>query len=94
MTDIQNFCDRNSVTHNPFITSVDAVNSSNFPRSVWTARRRLLPSGVRNHVAVKPRHKEARIGFGLQHLIQNDALWSRVIFSRTKKFFNRPPMAD
>jgi hypothetical protein len=60
----------NMVQDNPFTTAVDAVNSSNFPGSVWTARWRLRPSGVRNH------------------LIQNDAPWSRVIFSRTKKSFS------
>jgi hypothetical protein len=44
-------------------------------------------------VASTPRLKEARIGFALQHLIQNDAFWSRVSFS-DEKVFQSPPMAD
>jgi hypothetical protein len=36
----------NIVQDNPFTTAVDAVNTSNFPGSVWTARRLLRGSGL------------------------------------------------
>jgi hypothetical protein len=63
----------NIVQNSPFTDAVAAVNITNFPDSVWTARRRIKANNLRNYKAatkirLTPRHMEARIGFSLQHL--------------------------
>jgi Mn-dependent DtxR family transcriptional regulator len=84
----------NIVQNSPFTDAVAAVNITNFPGSVWTARRRIKANNLRNYKAAKkirltPRHMEARIGLSLQHLVEND-FWSRVIFSDEKVFQSSP----
>jgi hypothetical protein len=79
------------IRHSPFTTATAAVNISNFPGSVRTSRRRLRNSELRNHAAARkirltPQHKEARVGFALEHLIKDNAFWSRVVFSDEKVF--------
>jgi transposase len=49
----------------PFMTAVEAVNTSGFPGSFRTARRRVRESELKNHVAARklsltPMHREAR----------------------------------
>jgi hypothetical protein len=85
----------NTVQNSSFTDAVAAVNITNFPGSVWTARRRIKANNLRNYKAAKkirltPRHMEARIGFSLQHLVKNDDYWSRVIFSDEKVFQSSP----
>jgi hypothetical protein len=41
-------------------------------------------------ITLTPRHKEVRVGFALQHLPQDDAFWSRVVFSDEKSFQSCP----
>jgi Mn-dependent DtxR family transcriptional regulator len=74
------------IRNSPFTTATAAVNISNFPGSVRTSRRRLRNSELRNHAAARkirltPRHKEAKVGFALEHLAKDNAFWSRVVFS-------------
>jgi hypothetical protein len=81
----------NVIRNSPFTTAIAAVNISNFQGSVRTSRRRLRNSGLRNHAAARkirltPRHKEARVGFALEHLAKDNAFWSRVVFSDEKVF--------
>jgi hypothetical protein len=79
------------IRNSPFTTATAAVNISNFPGSVRTSRRRLRNSELRNHAAARktrltPRHKEARVGFALEHLAKDNAFWSQVVFSDEKVF--------
>jgi transposase len=79
------------IRNSPFTTATAAVNISNFPGSVRTSRRRLRNSELRNHAAARkirltPQHKEARVGFALEHLAKDNAFWSRVVFSDEKVF--------
>jgi transposase len=79
------------IRNSPFTTATAAVNISNFPGSVRTSRRRLRNSELRNHAAARkirltPQHKEARVGFALEHLTKDNAFWSRVVFSDEKVF--------
>jgi hypothetical protein len=79
------------IRNSPFTTATATVNISNFLGSVRTSRRRLRNSELRNHAAARkirltPRHKEARVGFALEHLAKDNAFWSRVVFSDEKVF--------
>jgi hypothetical protein len=73
------------------MTAVEAVNTSGFPGSFRTARRRVRGSELKNHVAARklsltPMHREARMAFCLEHLARDDAFWAQVIFSDEKVF--------
>jgi hypothetical protein len=66
------------------MTAVEAVNTSGFPGSFRTARRRVRGSEL-NHVAARklsltPMHREARMAFCLEHLARDDAFWARHFF--------------
>jgi hypothetical protein len=41
-------------------------------------------------MTLTPRHKEVRVSFALQHLPEDDAFWSRVVFSDEKTFQSCP----
>lgn len=81
----------NLVRENPFSSAVDVANISNFPGSVFTARRRIRETNLRCHKPVKifsltATHKENRVGYALQHLAHNMDFWETVIFSDEKLF--------
>lgn len=81
----------NVLRRNPFESAVTATNISNFPGTVRTARRRLQESGLRNYSAARAPfltqiHKEARIGFSLEFMVNGMDFWNRVIFSDEKTF--------
>jgi transposase len=83
----------NILQNRPFSNAEEAVAITHFPGSVRTARRCVKASGIKNYVAARkmtPRHKEVRVGFALQHLPQDDAFWSRVVFSDEKTFQSCP----
>jgi hypothetical protein len=63
----------NKLRNSPFMTAVEAVNTSGFPGSFRTARRRVRGSELKkNHVAARK--------FCLKHLARDDAFWTQVIF--------------
>jgi hypothetical protein len=77
------------------MTAVEAVNTSGFPGSFRTARRRVRGSDLKNHVAARklsltPMHREPRMAFCLEHLARDDAFWAQVIFSDEKVFQSCP----
>lgn len=77
------------MNRNPFDTTKNAVRITGFPGSVRTGLRRIRRVGLYSYVAVNktfltPAWKEARMGFALQHLVQD--IWDRVIFSDEKIF--------
>jgi hypothetical protein len=79
----------------PFMTAVEAVNTSGFPGSFRTARRRVRGSELKNHVGARklnltPTHRKARMAFCLEHLARDDAFWAQVIFSDEKVFQSCP----
>jgi hypothetical protein len=81
----------NTVRLNPFTTAVNAVAVTNFPGCVRTARKRIRSSGLKNYVAAKklrltPHHKEASVGWALQHILYDSDFWNRMIFSDEKVF--------
>jgi hypothetical protein len=61
-----------------------------FPGSVSTSRRAAVVCGIVNfetrQIRLTPRHKEARVGFALEHLAKDNAFWSSVVFSNGKDF--------
>jgi hypothetical protein len=64
------------IRESPFTNAAEATVISNFPGSVKTTRRRLRAAGIRNYAAARKlrliitQHKEARVGFALQHLVK------------------------
>jgi hypothetical protein len=71
------------------MTAIEAINTSGFPSSFRTVRRRVRGSELKNHVAARklsltPMHREARMAFCLKHLARDDAFWAQVIFSDEK----------
>jgi hypothetical protein len=81
----------NIVRLNPFTNAINAVTVTNFPGCVRTARKGIRSSGLKNYVAVKklrltPHHKEAGLGWALQHILYDNDFGSRVIFSDEKVF--------
>jgi hypothetical protein len=85
----------NKLRNSPFMTGVEAVNTSGFPGSFRTARRRARGSELKNHVAARklsltPMHREARMAFCLKHLARDDAFWTQVIFLDEKVFQSCP----
>jgi transposase len=85
----------NRLRNSPFMRAVEAVNTSGFPGSFRTARRRVRGSELKNHVAARklsltPMHREARMAFCLEHLARDDAFWAQVIFSDEKVFQSCP----
>lgn len=80
-----------NIEHNPFLKAREAIMNANFPASVFTARRRIQEANLKNYAAARKirltdRHKEARLGFALQHLPHDNNFWEHVIFSDEKTF--------
>ncbi|KAJ8912958.1 hypothetical protein NQ315_000014 [Exocentrus adspersus] len=72
-----------------FTTIKSAVEATNFPGSLLTARRRLLEQGLRGYSApvkdvLYPRHKRDRVEFAEAHLQLPENFWQNVIFSDEK----------
>jgi hypothetical protein len=70
------------------------ANTSLFPGSIRTVRRRLRASELRNRASARKigltsRHKEA-IGFALEHLAREEAFWISVVFFDEKVFQSCP----
>jgi transposase len=85
----------NIIRGSPFTTAVNAANTTLFPGSIRTVRRRLRASELRNRASARkigltPRHKEAKIGFALEHLARDEVFWSSVVFSDEKVFQSCP----
>jgi hypothetical protein len=74
----------NILQNRPLSNAEEEVAITHLPGSVRTA-----PVAARK-MTLTPRHKEVRVGFALQHLPQDDAFWSRVVFSDEKTFQSCP----
>lgn len=78
--------------NHPFQTAVEAHRQTEFPGSVWVARRRVkVRSNLRNRAAVKKPfltavNKEQRVGFALQYLQEGLEFWRNVVFTDEKTF--------
>mgnify|MGYP005986636791 CR=1 FL=1 len=72
------------------VQAVQAIDITNFSDSVKTDHRRIKESDLKDYAAARNTilrpYKEARIGFALEHLDQNNAFWTRVVFSFEKVF--------
>jgi hypothetical protein len=79
----------NVIRGSPFTTAVNAANTSLFPGSIRTVRELRNRASARK-IGLTPRHKEARIGFALEHLARDEAFWSSVVFSDEKVFQSCP----
>jgi hypothetical protein len=78
-----------------FSTAQEAVNMTRFPGSITTALRKVRGSELIGSRAaarktyLTPQHREARVGFALEHLDKDEVFWYKVVFSDEKVFQSR-----
>jgi transposase len=78
--------------NNPFKIAVEARQMTQFPASARTARRRIrTASNLRNRAGAKnpfltQANKQERVGFALQHYMQDINFWENVVFTDEKVF--------
>lgn len=81
----------NHLRQNPFTTCAQASAASMFPGSRQTAQRRIRKSNLKCRVAArKPflteEHKQARVIFAANHILEGNDFWERVVFTDEKIF--------
>lgn len=80
----------NFLRENPFETAITAREQVNFPASIYTVRRRIKNSELRNRCAANKIYltevnKQQRLEFA-QQFVDNVNLWENVVFSDEKSF--------
>lgn len=80
-----------AVQHRPLTSAVRVTQDLQLPCHPRTTRRRLHENNIHCYIPAKKgrltqEHKEARLGFALQHLAMDPRYWNNVIFTDEKTF--------
>lgn len=87
----QNYALVNFLREHPFESAVRAKDVTQFPGSIWSARRRIKENGLKCSAAAKKPalsqiNKERRLHFANEYIHRNQDFWNSVIFTDEKNF--------